>query len=220
MRPIDKGSIPTWSGDYSGARQHLLHRLGKYCSYCELQLNTGLHVEHVESQHSFREKANDWTNFLLACVHCNSTKRYHLTLSRADCIWADQDNTFLALEQPEFLPPQPSSALTPSLRPLVEKVLEVTGLNRLTGPRQDQRYIAWSKALDYRGHLTDNDTPKQRQMIVDFAIETGFWSVWMTVFAADADMKKRLIEAFPGTELTCFDPRQDYEPINRPGGRI
>lgn len=220
MRPIDKSITPTWSGDYSGARPHLLNRLGKYCSYCELKLSTGLHVEHVESRDSFLDKANDWANFLLACVHCNSTKRHHLTLTRADCVWADQDNTFLALEQQEFLPPKPSSALTPSLRPLVEKVLEVTGLNRENGPRQDQRYNAWNKALAYRRYLAEYDTPEQRQMIVDFAIEAGFWSVWMTVFAEDADMKERLIDAFPGTELTCFDPWQNYQPVNRPGGRI
>jgi hypothetical protein len=59
-----------------------------------------------------------------------------------------------------------------------------------------------------------------REQIIDTATSTGFWSVWMSVFQDDNDMKKRLIEAFRGTagKGLCFD--DDLKLIPRPGGKI
>jgi hypothetical protein len=40
----------------------------------------------------------------------------------------------------------------------------------------------------------------------------------MHVFADDPDMRRRFIDAFPGTARDCFDTSGN--PVNRPGGRI
>ena len=45
-----------------------------------------------------------------------------------------------------------------------------------------------------------------RDAVVKLAKASGFFSVWMTVFNDDADMRLRLINSFPGTaESGCFD---------------
>jgi hypothetical protein len=47
---------------------------------------------------------------------------------------------------------------------------------------------------------------------------TGFFSIWMTVFADHPVMLRRFITAFPGTAETCFD--LNGKPLLRPGGRL
>jgi hypothetical protein len=51
-----------------------------------------------------------------------------------------------------------------------------------------------------------------RRRVVAEATATGFWPVWITVFADDEDMLARLTAAFPGTW-----PRWRDESV-RPGG--
>ena len=52
MRPIDKGNCPQENGkdivfkEYAHARGELIKRLGEYCSFCEMHLDSSLHVEH------------------------------------------------------------------------------------------------------------------------------------------------------------------------------
>ncbi|WP_239500232.1 hypothetical protein [Bacillus pseudomycoides] len=57
-----------------------------------------------------------------------------------------------------------------------------------------------------------------REQIVDTAVAAGFFSVWMSVFQHDEDMLQRLLQAFPGTSVSCFD--ENGVPINRNGGRV
>jgi len=57
-----------------------------------------------------------------------------------------------------------------------------------------------------------------RATIVALARATGFWSVWMTVFTEDQDMRRRLIDAFPGTSIACFD--EQLRPLPRPAGAL
>jgi len=69
-----------------------------------------------------------------------------------------------------------------------------------------------------RSRLATHDIEPMREQIVDTAKEKGYWSIWMTVFADDPDMRRRLIAAFPGTATTCFD--DDCLAIARPGGNL
>lgn len=57
-----------------------------------------------------------------------------------------------------------------------------------------------------------------RNQIIDTATSTGFWSVWMTVFQDDIDMRQRLIKAFQGTSPDCFDT--NTQALSRSGGKI
>lgn len=109
MRPIERGDIPKdGNGNdvvyttYQKARGDLIKRLGDYCSYCEMQLDASLAVEHVQpkkppgSTTPIQSRLLDWNNFLLACTNCNSTKgSKDVVLS--EYLWPDKNNTFKAL---------------------------------------------------------------------------------------------------------------------------
>ncbi|MEL7360290.1 MAG: hypothetical protein AAFV85_13205 [Cyanobacteria bacterium J06634_6] len=60
--------------------------------------------------------------------------------------------------------------------------------------------------------------PEWKQVILDLARRYGFFSVWMTVFEDDPEMKVALIKLFPGTAPSCFD--LDGKALNRPDGVI
>src|SRR5260221_6501574 len=74
MRPVDKGAAPALYENYQEAGPDLQVRLGDFCSYCERQIETHLAVEHVQPKSHVPALATVWSNFLLGCVHCNSSK--------------------------------------------------------------------------------------------------------------------------------------------------
>ena len=103
MRPVERGAAPRIYNNYRNAIKDLVNRLGPYCSYCERRLPTGLSVEHVFPKSLYVDRALDWSNFLLACVNCNSTKGNNDPL---DIFLPDRDNTLLVLSyfQGGFVP--------------------------------------------------------------------------------------------------------------------
>ena len=81
MRPIIRGDVPknTQGEDkiyrnYGSARRDLIGRIGQYCCYCNMRLESGLAIEHVRPKKPVPELETTWSNFLLACTNCNSTK--------------------------------------------------------------------------------------------------------------------------------------------------
>lgn len=48
------------------------------------------------------------------------------------------------------------------------------------------------------------------KLIVRTALECGFFSVWMTVFSEENEIKKALVEEFPNTRKECFDKSGRY----------
>src|SRR5947207_1677291 len=85
---------------YGMWRGYLIAAWGKYCSYCEIPMGTGLQVEHKDpkSQSSDPYASTDWTNMLLACPSCNRTKSDHPNPKQneqlTDFLWPDQDVKF------------------------------------------------------------------------------------------------------------------------------
>ena len=82
MRPVERGPRPndpsTGLGrifdEYGHARPYLIHQMGDYCSFCEMQLPAALAVEHIQHKDGKPGLEREWENFLLACPSCNSTK--------------------------------------------------------------------------------------------------------------------------------------------------
>src|ERR1700730_16188143 len=97
MRPVERGTAPRVYTNYQDAGPDLQARLGDYCSYCERQIETNLAVEHVQPKDSQTALRNTWTNFLLGCVHCNSSKGKQ-PVSVPDFLWPDLDNTLRAFD--------------------------------------------------------------------------------------------------------------------------
>ena len=234
MRPVERGPLPRNPdgtprvfGDFHHARADLIARLGEYCSYCEMQLDSSLAVEHVQPKKGPGAQphlALAWDNFLLGCTNCNSTKGATPILLD-DYYWPDRDNTLrmLVYEVGGIIRPHPD--LTPEEQDRAQRTIQLVGLDKtpLNDPeakdrRWNNRREAWDMAQRAHRRLARQDTEHMREQIIDTARSNGYWSVWMTVFADDADMRQCLIAAYPGTASACFDA--DSLAVARPGGRL
>jgi uncharacterized protein (TIGR02646 family) len=221
MRPVKRGNSPQNQDfvPFDCAKLFLISRLGQYCSYCERRIATNLAVEHIQSQHLNPHLTGTWTNFLLACVNCNSTKsKKSVVLS--DVLLPDRDNTFAAFIYTMDGRVEPSSiTISQGLFQIAQKTLALTGLDKkisvaldengkeIAIDRVSQRLEVWAVAEDAK---TDIDASPNNNAVRRGAIRTaqgyGFFSIWMKVFERDIDMRNRLIDAFAGTrESGCFD---------------
>jgi hypothetical protein len=239
MRPVVRGSNPTNAlgtpiiyKDYAWARGELIDRLGEYCSYCGMELDTSLAVEHVRPKQPpwaptvLLCRSQDWNNFLLACTNCNSTKS-NTDVTMSDYVWPHIDNTFRAFTYSVGGVIKTSDAITSAgLSQKIDNTIKLVGLDKMPNDQKasDRRWRnrreAWDIASRAKGRLTrDQSNNDLKEQIVETAQAKGYWSVWYTVFSGNADIRRRLIEAFPGTCADCFDPLNDYTPLPRPGGQ-
>lgn len=222
-RPLDANNNPIQFTDHKYARDYLIERIGDYCSYCEAPLFLPA-IEHVQPRSLNENLKIEWDNFLFACTHCNSIKSKKDTSVLLNYLWPDLDNTFRAFIYENGNIPKVNDSLTSQQQVIASNTIQLTGLDRSVSPdkRNDRRYIkrneAFQKAEQAKMDLQSFDNPVIRKRIEEQAISTGFWSIWMTVFQDDVDMRRRLIAAFKGTSTDCFDI--DTQPISRPGGQI
>lgn len=222
MRPLNRGDCPQDDEgkdvefvQYSQARKELIRRLGEYCSYCEMHLDASLAIEHVRPKKPLgtaavlRDRALDWHNFLLSCTNCNSTKG-DTDVVLKDYLWPDKDDTFHSLRY--------SVGGVVGTAPCGEQVkadalLKLVGLRKTPDTREasDRRWLnrreAWELAERAKDRLARCASDEMREQILDTARAKGFWSVWMTVFADDANMQERLLAAWPGTQTSHFVTR-------------
>jgi uncharacterized protein (TIGR02646 family) len=212
MRPIDKGTHPCNADGtqvvfhaYIDAAPYLRERLGRFCSYCERKIATGLAVEHVTAKSHIPALEKAWDNFLLACANCNSHKGAR-PVERSDCLWPDTDDTFAAFTY------EPSGAIkvASSLDPLVQAkacaLLALVGLDK--APEQstpnDYRHIdrleQWGKAQSAWQLLQDPKTPATFRSHIVKQITDGY-SIWATVFRTDPEVLAALVKKHPGTRV-------------------
>lgn len=232
MRPVIRGGCPC-EGDgsqrtytaYSQARSDLIDRLGQYCSYCEMRLDSSLAVEHVlpKTPKGAAEiddaRALSWENFLLACTNCNSTKdqKEH---AEDEIYWPDKVNTFYYLTYKEGGLVSCRDGLDEHSSSRIQTTIDLVGLDRTPpdgGAASDRRWKnrreTWEIAVQSKQDLEGADTPGMRRQIIRAAGGYGYWSVWMTVFHDDADILSRLILGFAGTGADCFNPEENYSAI-------
>jgi hypothetical protein len=214
LRPVDKGADPGIRfAHWQDARGLLIARLGEYCSFCEMHCDADLAVEHKlpkdypKNQHLTLA----WINFLLACRNCNSTKGKK-DIALQDLLWPDTDNTFHVLIYGPDAMIRVNPTLTTQEQQQAQALLDLVGVHRI--PKIDPKMIdrrwmnreeAWRIAVEARNDLQTEDTPIHRKRIVELAMAKGYWSIWMTVFADDPQMRAELIRKFPGTSVACFD---------------
>jgi uncharacterized protein (TIGR02646 family) len=232
MRPIDKGADRGAFSKYQDAQKPLTELVGKYCSYCERWVCAGIAIEHKKPKAAHPEDEKKWVNFLLSCVNCNSTKGSD-AINLDSFIWPDVDNTFWAFiyDKEGRVTPKQDFPDTEINRKIYE-TWKMVGLNRhedvyyMSGVEEpsvkDERYIdrkeAWQLAVYKKDSLAISDTEERRKEIAKDALQRGMFSIWMTVFSDDADMKRRFIAAFQGTALDCFNANGN--PCPRPNGKI
>ena len=217
MRPVKKGlpHLYVCGTDYELARDGLLARLGKYCSYCERRLATGWAVEHIQPKdvtlHPHLEK--EWTNFLLACSNCNSCKGWKDPALDSWLI-PDRDNTFTALRYltdgiveavpgPNFARAE-LTITTLNLNKTLPEVFDEAAV-LLALDRRTQRMDAWILAKRWRAKWERRPSEDNEDAITDLAKETGMFSIWLAAFHGVPAIWKRIIASYPGTEESCFD---------------
>jgi uncharacterized protein (TIGR02646 family) len=227
MRPVDKGAAPAAYATYQDAGPDLQARIGDFCSYCERQIETNLAVEHVQPKSRVPVLSTAWTNFLLGCVNCNSSKGDR-PVNLPDYFWPDSENTLRAFDYVRGGMIRPNPALAPVLAAKARATIRLVGLDRDPGNRgrrptsADRRWLrrqqAWEKAERCRDILVSCDNVGVRELIADVAAGRGEFSIWWTVFAHDADIRRRLREAFVGTHGGSFDTHEQLLP--RAGGQV
>ncbi len=233
MRPVERGAAPRDERDvakvfaaYGDARDDLLARLGSFCSYCEMRIENAPNVEHVSPKSRDAERERDWDNLLLACNHCNPTKG-SVKRRLDDHLWPDRDNTARAFRYDESGRMEPVEGLPEGVRLRALRTRNMVGLDPRDATSANLRRLkhrrdAWTMATTNRARLRAAPDPlfgaALREVLVDLARRCGYWSIWMTVFADDPDMRRRLIEGFKGTSAACFDTATT--PIARPGGAL
>lgn len=222
MRPVVRGARPEGLvvGEYRHARPALLERMGGYCSFCEVQAPT-LDVEHIRCKDHNPALALEWSNFLLACKNCNSTKSTTVSTEEdvAARLWPDRDRTQDAFVYGEGGVVSVAPLVDPDQRRKAERTAEMVGLLRRAGAgltsgqtraasdrRLQLRRQAWDEATISRTNLRKVPVEEMRDQILKLATARGFFSVWLTVFRDDADMVDRLIRAFNGTDRDRIFP--------------
>ncbi|MEM7518986.1 MAG: HNH endonuclease [Planctomycetota bacterium] len=207
--------------DYADAKVDLVSRLGLFCSYCERPIKTNLAVEHIQPKKGpfgRPDLRGRWENFLLGCVNCNSTKG-DKEVVLLELMLPDRDNTFATYVYAEDGTLSVADSLPPSAARAAMATLRLVGLDKRTSAvtdsngrlvaidRREQRAQAWLVAHVSRDELLgEPESQALRRQIVRTAEATGFFSIWMSVFEGDIDMRIRLVKAFPGTEESgCFD---------------
>ncbi|MCY4173030.1 MAG: HNH endonuclease [Cyanobacteria bacterium MAG CAR3_bin_5] len=206
MRSVQRGPWPTGNDGsrisfrpYQKAKDPLIQRIGEYCSYCERPGD--LDVEHVIPKSVATDLETEWSNLLLGCRNCNSRKS-NKNHSRDGYLWPDRDDTFNAfvynesgrVSVNEGLAEDEHRSKALALFNLVERGAQGSP----TDKRHRKRREAWNQAVCARCRIRDAES---RDLAVLVALGTGFFSVWMTVFHDDGDMRQRLTAAFPGTWL-------------------
>ena len=228
MRPIERGEspFPNDFADYRDAFPFLVARIGPFCSYCERRIATLLAVEHILPKSLHPTLAGRWDNFLLGCVNCNSTKKDQ-DVRAVEVFLPDRDNTAAAFDYSPDGKVKPAAHLSGALLEIAKRTLALTGLDRKVSEaldengkvvaidRENQRKEAWGMALSSKIDFLDDDSPALRRQIVRTAQETGFFSIWMTVFSDAPEMRRLLLAGFTeangafvgfkGTSEDCFD---------------
>lgn len=234
LRPIRRGLSP--KGDeiyspYESAKSDLIDRfssgwsnqghLTSYCSYCERPIGTGLAVEHIQpkgGKFGHPELKEKWSNFLLACGNCNSTKGAKRIIFHY-LFLPDRDNTFYAFKYRADGTIEPRSSLSLRNRIRAFCTLQLLGLDKATREtfstegnlinldRRSQRIEIWGVAeealSDYRDNINNQVVKK---LIIQNMLARGFFSIWMTVFEDYSEMKNLFIDSIHGTrESGCFD---------------
>ena len=154
MRPIIKGETPTDNAgntivfsEYARSRRYLIDRIGEYCSYCERKIEANLAVEHVQPKDSNPQLALEWSNFLLGCTNCNSTKGKKQVILN-EYVWPDIDDTYSYFLYNHTGIVQVSPEINdPNLMLKIQKMLDLVGLQK-SPPRTGS--ADWEKASDRR----------------------------------------------------------------------
>lgn len=210
---------------FQDAKKYLIGNLGSYCSYCETirPLIGDSEVEHIVPKKRHPDFETKWENFLIACGACNNkgAKSEKSIIDDPEYIGAHLphlNNTFLSFKYEDLGVVKVNEELQGESNEHAKKLFDLVKLGAYGSSatpadnRWKNRMEAWNTAniylRKYKNDKCDVDT------IIDVA-QKSYWSVWFTVFKGCDEVRKALIERFPGTAKECFDPGNGYDPVPR-----
>lgn len=226
MRPVNKDKTPVDTKNneiefknYERARRYLIDVIGEYCSYCERKLVASLAIEHVKPKSTYKSLELSWSNFLLSCPNCNSTKGTE-DVELNNYFWADIDNTYNIFSYDNSGSVKVSNSVTKvDLITKAHRSIQLVGLDKKP---PNEGTVKWEEASDRRfehriqafidaqNSAKDYSTASQEiriatlQYIKIIVVNQGFWSIWMRAFENFPEVQKELIHAFIGTRKEFF----------------
>ncbi len=231
MRPVvkDDGAGRIYD-EYQDALDDLADQIGLYCSYCEMVISNAPEVEHVQPKSLEPGLALEWSNFLLGCKSCNSTKG-NTAVALDRIAFPDTDNTFRGLSYSRGRV-EVSQTLNEAESDLVGRLVGLVKLHRHPDEpqpqdrptRRDRRYRFRAEVWELAEKMKQTYLENGRDAVIgdliakELAPAKGFFSVWMTVFSEHPEILRGFIRAFPGTSTDCFDA--NGVALRRSGGRI
>lgn len=236
MRPVEKWVVETTvvldNGNYTvqrvynpydKAKELLLHNLGDYCSYCGKYDPQDLQIEHIRPKSRYPDLKTKWDNFLLACATCNGKgNKGNKDVVIGECHLPHLNNTFMSFVYKTGGVIVVNPSLAGISRRNAEALYNLVGLGKL--PTQDKkkkdkdkramvRFEIWNLAEINREKFDKGGLNLDDLMTVIKL--SGGWSIWFTVFKGVDEVRKRLIDEFPGTAKDCFDANNHYDPVFR-----
>lgn len=216
--------VPDNFADYRDAKSLLVRNLGEYCSYCEAHITAyrDIQVEHIQPKSllPYAGLKDCWSNLLLSCSICNGRdNKGNKDVIVGKVHLPHLNNTFLSLQYLKGGVVRVNPSLQDDSRLHAEELCELLGLCKKpseAAPSDDRwrkRLDVWNQAERYLEKYCDGKADVET--IIDLAKAEGHWSIWFTVFDGKDDVRKALIDSFPGTEISCFDASLHYSPINR-----
>jgi uncharacterized protein (TIGR02646 family) len=224
MRPVNKdaqpisatGTVVTFT-TYPQSRRYLIDSIGEYCSYCERHIPTSLAVEHIQPKTHNTHLELVWSNLLLACTNCNSTKG-HTNVVLADYYWPDRENTFekFSYDLSGLVKVNPLLNAVDAIK--AQNTISLVGLDRIqpalgtkeweeaSDRRHEHRLKAYVEANSYATNYNNasvEDRAKFLPFLIDIA-KKGFWSIWMHAFRDFPEVQRELVNSFQGTRLAYF----------------
>lgn len=212
MRPINKwrtntNNVKGTYDPYGGAKLILLANFGNepnyFCNYCDRNIpGVNLEVEHVQPVKHYPDLEFSWVNFLIACKNCNLAKLDY-NLEYQNIVVPHYQNTFNCFEFNNdgtiSVPPHMVN------NPRIAETIRMLGFDRGHGhpdkqPQDDRYDIRRQTLFTARKKLKQYEEGRQDiDDIVEMAITTGFWAVWMNVFKNHEKVQNALIESFTNT---------------------
>lgn len=241
MRPLDKGAVPVDAlgnpivvTEYTSWRSALIDRIGYYCAYCNMPLSHSLQVEHVVPKNPLGINPGDplaWDNMLLACGPCNNAKSDN-PIDFTTYYFPEEHNTLFPFcirpntnDDAAFV--VPSDALNAAQQTKALDTIQLTGL-ATKDSRSNIVDIRWKKRRDAiktvkaafdvfqsLKSLPTFDAVQSAQYMLQFAIPTGFFSLWFEKFENEPEVIEAFINGLPGTAANCFDSTNDFQPVYR-----
>lgn len=202
---------------YGKARKVLLANFGNYCSYCETYLANGalFQTEHIQPKGlpQYANLERKWNNFLLSCATCN-IKKGDDNVKYEEIHLPHKNNTYLSLVYKEAGVVEVNPQIPPVSQAHAQALIILLKLDQPdseTDFRRDMRRKAWDRAMLYLKKYEAGEY-ELNAMIADIK-ERSCWSIWFTVFKDHKDVRRALVEQFPGTSRECFD--DDFKPKYR-----